>query len=480
MVAISDCSQYTGLYKVDNLNCELFYEIGNPWWTCGLMHFSPDGQDIFYGYLKDDQIHYFTCEVATNIEGTGERVFTRTFLQEDINVSCWPWEFKSLDKGRFLFLCLDDYQMVRSLPSTVYRFSRLPSFSLIRKESLLVGSPFSKEVFMINLGEVKERDDEFRMGDDDLSSDVAFSVDGKYRYRWFDYIDQHFDDETEEYCDNSDVNVTVYNEERMCHSRHLSYPSLLLPVREGVLLLAGNGKLELRDFELSRCVRTFSEVDAVTRLFPVSEDLVGCLAELDDDCWKGNVTSIACNSQFQFVACSGEHTSYDDNDNDRTNVIIVTVAVWNKRQHLWKRSIITERGGYNANASALITRDDDLVVTWQTVDEGAGIHILNATTGATLHKLLTDQRIIGCTFLSDGKHFVCCSGDETVRLFNVNSGVLISLIDIEISPYRLAACLNQPLFAVNCENNKIKIFRVHVPEVKDSERKDKRIKLQSY
>ncbi|KAJ7376014.1 hypothetical protein OS493_037481 [Desmophyllum pertusum] len=351
---------------------------------------------------------------------------------------------------------------------------------------------------MVNLGELKECDEEEFM---DSSSGrepdhVAISVDGKYRYIWRNSYDTSFDDNSS--FAEVTVEVTVYNEEKICHSHDFQCPSVfLVPVREGVLLLASNDKLELRDFELSRCVRTFSELDSVKRLFPVSEDLVGCLAELDDDCWKVNilsvasaeivlttsvqgnaVTSIACNSQFQFVACSREHTSYDDNDNDITNVIIVTVAVWNKRQNLWKRSIITERGGYNA--SALITRNDDLVVTWRTLDEGAGIHILNATTGTALHSLLTDQHIIDCAFLSDGKHFVCCSSeDQIIRLFNVNSGVLISLIDIETHPYCLAACLNQPLFAVGCKDNEIKL-RVHVPEVKDSERKDKRIKLQSY
>ncbi|KAJ7376018.1 hypothetical protein OS493_037485 [Desmophyllum pertusum] len=302
---------------------------------------------------------------------------------------------------------------------------------------------------MINLREfIKCGEEEFQGMVRD-ADDVAISVDGKYRYIWRsetydDYIHDESDHETDMYsCDTSfddnsfaevlfvvtvvpvevTVEVTVYNEEKICQRHDFKCPSVfLVPVRE----VQGNA-----------------------------------------------VTSIACNSQFQFVACSREHTSYDDNDNDRTNVIIVTVAVWNKRQHLWKRSIITERGAYNANASALITRDGDLVVTWQTLDEGAGIHILNATTGTTLHSLLTDQHIIDCAFLSDGKHFVCCSSeDQIVRLFNVNSGVLISLIDIETHPYCLAAYLTNlylPLAVRTMRSN----FRVHVPEVKDSERKTK-------
>ncbi|KAL9961942.1 hypothetical protein ACROYT_G030986 [Oculina patagonica] len=129
-------------------------------------------------------------------------------------------------------------------------------------------------------------------------------------------------------------------------------------------------------------------------------------------------------------------------------------------------------------------RYDDLVVTWHSFDQSAREHVLHATTGDTLHKLLTGQSIDGCKFLNDGKHLVCCGYDGSnvplCNIFNANSDELITFIathpHAQLST--LTSSLNKPLFAVGIDFPDYKLYRAHYPEVRGSKRKEKRIKLQ--
>ena len=462
MVAISDCSQRTGFYKVDNLNCESLCEAATPLWICGLLRFSPDGQGIVWGYLKQDwrgPIHFTETEVP--FPSSQLQVFTPNPDCQVRNTSWWPWELKSFEEKRFLF------------QGEYYRHARF--FSVISKESLLVGSPFSSEVSMQKFKD--NHDEEEFTTHMQGPSEVALCFNGKCCYVTKDYsvgprVDYDGDD------DDNFAMVTVYNEEEILRGVEFSCPFCLLPVREGVLVFTGDDKLALWNFELSKCVRTFSEVDCTGMLFLVSDDLVGSLGDrLENDFQKvnilsissaeivfttsvqGDVTCISCSDKFQFVACSRKTVPSD-------NLVIVEVAVWNNDQHLWKRSVVIDND--HIQPRARLARNSDLVVTWESLDQGFGVHILNASTGATIHKLLTDQNdVIDCTFLSDGNHFVCSSGDEVVRMYNVNSGELISLVDIETYPYHLAASFDEPLFAVALENMEYRLFRVHLPEVQE-------------
>ena len=80
---------------------------------------------------------------------------------------------------------------------------------------------------------------------------------------------------------------------------------------------------------------------------------------------------------------------------------------------------------------------NEFVVTWNTLDEGQGIHVLQAKTGETLQVFLRDQKdIIECKFLDD-ESLVCCSGDNFLRLFNVRTGDLLSVLDIGEQPFCL-------------------------------------------
>ncbi|KAL9961940.1 hypothetical protein ACROYT_G030984 [Oculina patagonica] len=97
IVAVSDCSQHTGFFKVENLNCESLCEIATPWWICGLMNCNSNG--IVFGYIKVDvwhhgKIHFIYSDLSKL------RSLPSYPDGNDKNTSQWPWELKSLKEVR--------------------------------------------------------------------------------------------------------------------------------------------------------------------------------------------------------------------------------------------------------------------------------------------------------------------------------------------------------------------------------------------
>ena len=123
----------------------------------------------------------------------------------------------------------------------------------------------------------------------------------------------------------------------------------------------------------------------------------------------------------------------------------------------------------------ILSSNEDLVVTWKTLQAGYGIHILDAKTGETRHVFLedhADHSISGCKFVGDGKSLVCCSrSDNFLRLFNVRSGELLSVLDVGEEPSSLGACLGKSLVAIGLMRTRLKFIHVELPSIKDAEEK---------
>ena len=115
---------------------------------------------------------------------------------------------------------------------------------------------------------------------------------------------------------------------------------------------------------------------------------------------------------------------------------------------------------------------EEFVVTWGSLNSGRGLHILDARTGETLRTLLKDQDdIVDCKFVVNGESLVCCSKDNFLRWFDIRSGDLLSVLDIEERPYCLGACLGKPLVAIGLLGARVKFVHVELPRVQDAEGK---------
>ena len=181
-----------------------------------------------------------------------------------------------------------------------------------------------------------------------------------------------------------------------------------------------------------------------------------------------HILFISCNSHNQLLVCTSEEI-----DDDVFDIEQLTVSLRNDYplKRVWERS--TKR--YDGNSFTphfIFSPKDEFIVTWGSFDWGHGLHILDSKTGETRHTLLKDQDdIIDLKFVGNCDTLICCCGDNFLRLFNIQSGDLLSVLDIEERPYCLGACLGNPLVAIGLSGPRLKYIHVRLPSVTAAEDK---------
>ena len=183
---------------------------------------------------------------------------------------------------------------------------------------------------------------------------------------------------------------------------------------------------------------------------------------------KDDVVFVSClNSREQLLVCTTEEID----DDFFADVERLTVSLRNSKSRVWERC--TKR--YDSHQFAphfMFSSEDSLLVTWGSLYSGYGVHILDARTGETLHTLLKDDGdITDCKFVVNDESVVCCSNDNFLRLFNIRSGDLLSVLDIEEHPHCLGACLSKPLVAIGLMGARLKFVHVKLPGVQEAEGK---------
>ena len=185
---------------------------------------------------------------------------------------------------------------------------------------------------------------------------------------------------------------------------------------------------------------------------------------------RRDILFISYNSHQQLLLCTTEVIHVAGEEVEEVKISLSS----NGAAYVWERSSVWYHD-YSSKAELILSPDEDLVVTWKTLQAGYGIHILDAKTGETRHVFLEDHShysISGCKFVGDGKSLVCCSrSDNFLRLFNVRSGDLLSVLDIGEEPFSLGACLGKSLVAIGLLRTRLKFIHVELPSIKDAEEK---------
>lgn len=284
-------------------------------------------------------------------------------------------------------------------------------------------------------------------------------------------------------------------------------------MKEGVVMCLNGQVPELWNFELTECVRTLTRLKSTEKLIRVSdgssyEENVSALDSSDLDISEGlsnisslhlspsmnlkvvdivNVSSgecvssiktlirhdvdelfIYCNSKKQLLVCTGERM-----DVELFHVQTLTVNIRNKNllKHAWERS----KRRYDVRPCTplfLFSPEEKFVVTWASFNSGYGVHILDANTGKTYNTLFKHQDdIVDCKFVVNDDYLVCCSKDNFLRLFDIKSGDLLSVLDVEEQPCCLGACLDKPLVAIGLWGARLKFVHVKLPSAQDAEGK---------
>ena len=471
--------------------------IDSPSVACGLMHFTSYKNTLVCGFLRT--FHGLLELYKGFFHGPPEYAI----LTPDYK-SCFQYFHHPHPKTFRLWPCdssgtldLKDFIMQdkssnwlrevdKVIPST---FLYAGSYIRLKDKSALVGSPASKYITMLNTdvasdsrngGEVKE---------------IAYSLKGDTIYSTTSTLVKD---------SGTSRMVTLVTAFRMSNlevlkRKELSGSVSIFPTRDGVVLLQ-TFHAELWTFDMSTSLRYLSEITPRDAEFSFTDDPTATsvystrrrffpkLYSFVNFIWKHFVIQFLDVTSASSMIVSSLEIVLDFNDDllsvvcsNPSQVLLctasekVTVSSWKNGVILWERTCWTDSARViTANKpQMLFSPKSELVVAWNTLDEGQGLHILNADTGETLHVFLGDQTgivIVDCKFLDD-ESLVCCSKDNFLRLYNLEAGDLLSVLDIGEQPFCLGACLYQPLVAIGLSGARTKFIHVQLPkETKKKER----------
>ena len=468
--------------------------------VCGLMHFTSDKNSLVCGFLDFDYEEHrgsykgffygppSFVSITVNSNSDLEPLQLETFRLWPYNSSC------TLDVWY-------DFIMETIIPKHCLHAG---SYIKLDDESALVGSPACKYVTMINtvhgmaFGSIEGRD----------VKQIAFSLEGDAIYSVVPVPER-------------EVKVTVLrmSSRDLVNTRVFLDSVSIFPTRDGIVLLKHDRVAELWSFDMSTCLRPLPKVTGCDIVSSVSGELIACCSsepfyessedseDLEDQDSNSSgdwldymdersdsqdyltkskviinylgvnraksttvsslntvldageeILSVFCINPSEVLVCTSKKTEV-------FNVLLVEVKVSLRRNNLilWERTA-TWIDPMGIMSRVLCSSKHEFVVTWNTLEEGHGLHILYADTGETLHVFLGDQNdIVDCKFLDD-ESLVCCSGDNFLRLYNVRAGVLLSILDIGEQPFCLGACLYQPLVAIGLSATRRKFVHVQLPK----------------
>ena len=428
--------------------------------VCGMIKFSPDCQCLYC--FNSALCDVFRLDVNVGDEGG---------LSLDIShneVSYHPWEFESGSEAGFL---LGDPFYLPPKGDCIHLGS--PRFGFVlNKQSVLRVSSFEGTIIeMLQLDELTKESPGFP---ELIVTKVVFSLNGDRLFI-----------------------ITIPKGELMVWdiSSGMFKPGKMLPpgvhynvnlvaAREGLLLQTSDDTLELWDFELRECIRSWNALGYISEVMPISEDQVACVAVkkpsllgiartevkkqviIVDTARKGIVSTIAIHGDF--VACNSKcHVITIDGQELQIHcgaVVFWKIAVPFKHLgfYRFKSFSPTEQYCILADSNAFYVLDAALGRTLCTLQPGIHAGYLAETDEL---KFVSDEECVASfSFGYSASYFL--------QLFNVKSGDLLSEIALEGLVHSLAACPRERLIALGSLDSKVnfKVLEVKLPGDQHSRR----------
>ena len=184
--------------------------------------------------------------------------------------------------------------------------------------------------------------------------------------------------------------------------------------------------------------------------------------------YDARIEFVHCNVRGEFLVCSCEETVDG-------LLAIEELTLWlrkkNSHKNLWERKS-KKYHGESFSPRLILSPKEEFVVTWDSLYAGYGLHILDARCGETRHNLLKNRDdIFDCKFACDDESLLCCTTDNFLRLFQIRTGDLLCILDIEERPFSLGASAREDLVAVGLSSGRLKFIHVELPRRKESDRK---------
>ena len=381
--------------------------------VCGMIRFSPDSRSLLGLHLSRVDWRISTFRLNINI---AEHLTCRVDVLEE---PCVTWEFESRSEGGFLF----GDPLSRVLEGEVDEFDGIISYRnsdfVLDKHTVL-----RRDLDRVEMLNINKRHQSKKEVAHTTALQIVFSLSGETIY-----------------VASSDDLLTVLVKAWNVSSSELiaekkvdvwSSCNCVLPVKRGVLMSRRIGGLQMWNFELSKCLRCWTNIGTVADVVPISDERVACKTEdskviILDTTSEAILSTIqigltsyllACNSKFQIL-------TWDKDDS--------SLCLSNRKTTFWEKECFAETTfGRFSPAETFVF---NYIQTWN----GPGIVVLDAISGNTLHFLgITCYAlfVVDCEFVSDeecvfvSKNYSVQHDGWRVQLFNVKSGDLLSSLPL--------------------------------------------------
>ena len=418
--------------------------------ACGFMNFSPDNQVLDCLHLS----HWSNCLFRLNI--APGKPFEVIYY---ISRASLPLDF-DLDTPN-AFLVGDPMGNLSKQLSRVIPYWNAGFLLQLNDKLALMSSPGLDYLSLINLNRLKEVSLESRA----VVTDIEFSIDGATVYvvsgEW-----------------ESPATVTAWDcSSWECKAERQMWLTSLVPVKDGVVLMTGRDGQditpELWDVGLSECKRRWTDLKGIKKVLPISEEKVAFVGD-------GNIYVLSTTNDL-LEKIGYDHKEGIDNEDIKAvntkNQLVTTGSsakdpevdpVWISRlcngASLWEITWGVADEVLHPSR-CMFSPGEEFCVMWDTYR----VVVRDADTGELHHALFKDDSVVDCRFISDSGLIVCSQEDRGsfLRMFDVRSGELLSLIEIEGRPFCLGTCLHSLHIAVGLSGSEFKLLQVHLPQVED-------------
>ena len=452
-------SHFSGLVcLVDALKClETLAEVATSQ-PCGMIKFTPDIKFLFgWSWRENTNCELGTSTFPLNVIKLPRGKFSLRVLHNDCDQD--PWNYQSPSDGGFL---MGDPMFYRISPDLLV--SELFAFAFVLNKQGVLG------VFAGDSKITMLKREDYSRGTwyshfFSLPCRIAFALDGETIYGT-----------TADYKGLQVVSLDVSSGDRKAEKVIRTRDVLLVPVSEGVLLkeTEPGADVQLWNFELSQQIRSWPNLSEVRDIKPFSDRCVACVGRDFEvsilDTSNGNIVKtiplchegfqspywlhkvpIVCNSKYQLLCTTHSSVQLSDGKNE-----------------LWKRTVKFPSIIPHHPSPAMFSPTEEFVLFSESKTE---VLVLEASSGGHLRTLCTVDSIVDFAFVSKTECVIVCkntSGSYCLPLFNVSTGDFLTVLDIDLEPFRcLASCPPKGLIAIGLKDSEcMYVIQVKLPRDK--------------
>ena len=455
--------------------------------VCGMIKFSPDHQFLFCRHGTFSDLHVVDqCLFQLKVTRCSNGTFSLHVLGD--KVSYKPLEYESCSEAGFL----SGDPLSGIFESPFEKTIRLGSGSdcflvdealmfVLSKQSVLKCSPGSNVIAMFSPVVLRSYTRSFHHDHKFIAKDITFSLNGQLVYvvaKERTVSRAVFDPSIQEFVDIGRQELTIMawdvssGDLKAERSIKCGKCNRLVSVKNGVLFTTRNSFPELWNFELTECIRSWPSVPYITEMMPISEERVACVRKGNNvnvlDTTSTDVATIpfshkgfestiltldreaiACNSRCQLLSTDRHSVQLSDSRG---------LILWRKP---WSDSLLC-----SYSLPAMFSPTEELVVISAKTPEGdQSVYLLDASSGKTCRTLCRGTAFFDCKFVGDDE-CVIDSQDSSrgfhLRLFNIKSGDLLSVVVRPFRTFCLAVCPLKGLIAfdVHVDGDSKRIFTI--------------------